>query len=96
MARPRVMNAAFGEFVSTVLYRFNLKLEADPAWIPDEGQATVLKRLAETQVILMKGRPLDENGKTLPTARERANALATLEKSGGPEVPPPDAERDLP
>lgn len=77
MARPKVMNAAFGEFQQEVMARFNRLLDEDPKWLPTEAQSRVLKLLAETQAILHKG-AVDENAK-LPNKRQRDEALALLE-----------------
>ena len=84
MARPKKMNAFFGEFVHAVMRRFHQKLQ-DPEWLPTEAQANVLKRLAETQTIIQKGKPLDEGAKP-HTAAERSDALEKLEAA------PPEGE----
>lgn len=85
MARPKVMNAAFGEFQQEVMARFNRLLEK-PEWLPTEAQARVLKLLAETQAILHKG-AVDENAK-LPNKRQRDEALALLENRLPPREEP--------
>lgn len=95
MARPKTMNAAFGEFISAVMERFNGKLK-DPRWLPSESEANVLKRLGETQVILQKGKPLDEDGAKLPTIQERNGALEMLEAAPPPGAFAPEAEKDVP
>lgn len=92
MARPKTMNAAFGDFISAVMDRFNQLLQ-QPDWVPSEAQATVLKRLAETQVILQKGKPGEENGRPA-TAKEREGMIEALEASPPPSAAAADVEHE--
>lgn len=93
MGRPKTMNAAFGEFISTVMHRFNELLTSSPTWVPDKEQAEVLKRLAETQAILQKGLE-DDTEKKLPTKAQRTQALAALESRPAPNTGAPEPEAE--
>lgn len=88
MGRPQTMNAAYGDFMKQVMERINRRL-LDPKYIPSEGDMRVMKLMAETQVILQKGKPLDEDAE-LPTKKDRDAALAQLEARAPDAEAPPD------
>lgn len=86
MPRPKTLNADFGEFAAEVMARFKRKQQEDPSWTPTENQVNVLLKLAQTQVTLQKGKPLDEDKPAKHmTQAQRDAALAAVEAA-----PPPD------
>lgn len=83
MGRPRTINSVLAEVSAEAVGRLHRRLKADPDMMLTEGQARVLKTLAETQVIIQRRKPEDEDeptdGMTLDELEE-----ATAEDANAP------------
>lgn len=92
MGRPKTINFALAEFCVEALKRFRQKQKDDPAWVPNESQARVLKLLAETQVIIQRRKP--EEGDEESNSNGSGMSIEQLEMSTLENKPPPASNHD--
>lgn len=93
MGRPLSINLAVGRFAAITMKRLLERQQRDPDFIPTEGQARVVKILAEAQAILQKRKPEDEEQEEEPGKGGRMT-LGQLEEmtADKPEQPPVEGE----